>query len=344
MLYSIQIGRGLAALLVVLYHISGTIALEKYFNIKFIESIFSFGYIGVEFFFVLSGFIIYLIHEKDFSQPKRLLAYLKKRLIRIYPIYLIIFIFIFVVAYFSPLKDTLPSDLHIIIKSLLLIPQDKQIVGGTGAPVLIVAWSLQYEIVFYILFALLIINKNIVYILIPMYLVALFSNYDLFIINFLINEYFLLFLMGMAVAYLSKREFSKKIATIIFTSTLISLLTIIILKQMKLFTFEYQISLFGLIFSLLILSVVNLEKKGLNLKKYSNFTLLGDISYSLYLIHFPLISILLKILFFLGIGNYGFNGAIIAFLIITIVTIFSSILIHKLIEKPLTNYLNRKFI
>jgi exopolysaccharide production protein ExoZ len=88
---SLQGTRALAALLVVLFHLGNTIALGKYFGIEAFAIPFKFGSAGVEFFFVLSGFIIFAAHRNDISKPRRLTNYISKRVIRIYPTYWIIF-------------------------------------------------------------------------------------------------------------------------------------------------------------------------------------------------------------------------------------------------------------
>ena len=136
-------------MLVVLFHLGGAIADEKYFGIDAFSIPFSFGNAGVEFFFVLSGFIIFSAHRKDIFNAGELVNYLKKRFFRIFPTYWIIFLAVFSLAFASgTLRHTVPHDLPTLLKSLLLIPQDKSVVGGTGSPVLIVAWSLQYEMFF----------------------------------------------------------------------------------------------------------------------------------------------------------------------------------------------------
>ena len=90
MYMSLQAGRAIAAILVVLYHLGGMIAVEKYFGQPIFGIPFSFGDAGVEFFFVLSGFIILTAHRKDISKPYRVISYLKKRIARIYTTYWII--------------------------------------------------------------------------------------------------------------------------------------------------------------------------------------------------------------------------------------------------------------
>ena len=74
---SLQAGRAIAAILVVLYHLGGNIAKEKYFGIKMFSVPFSFGGSGVEFFFVLSGFIILAAHRDDIFKPHKFLNYFK---------------------------------------------------------------------------------------------------------------------------------------------------------------------------------------------------------------------------------------------------------------------------
>lgn len=56
---ALQAGRGFAALIVLLFHNALIFASDKYWNNEFYNGIFGFGHSGVEFFFVLSGFIIY---------------------------------------------------------------------------------------------------------------------------------------------------------------------------------------------------------------------------------------------------------------------------------------------
>ena len=102
----------------------------------------------------------------------------------------------------------MPHDISIVIQSLLLVPLNKELVGGTSTPVLIVAWTLQFEMMFYPAFTLGIINKLAGGFLIALYFLGLSLNLNQlgFLFSFLFSKYILLFLIGMLVAHLVLNE------------------------------------------------------------------------------------------------------------------------------------------
>jgi exopolysaccharide production protein ExoZ len=116
----IQCLRGIAALLVVLFHLGerSTELLGR----DFAFDIFRMGRSGVGFFFVLSGFIIFFVHKRDLGEPSRIRQCAYKRFVRIYPFYLIVTCFaltVYLGGYGDPSKRT-PA---IILRSLLLLPE-----------------------------------------------------------------------------------------------------------------------------------------------------------------------------------------------------------------------------
>ncbi|MDQ1081528.1 acyltransferase [Pseudoroseomonas cervicalis] len=133
-------GRGIAALLVMLFHISDT-AFQNMFGQRPVGAAFAFGYAGLDFFFVLSGFIIMHGHAGDLGRPGRVLPYLRKRISRVYPAYWVVTLLYAGLAAAGP---GLPPGQF--AASLLLLP---------GQPLLLgVAWTLVHEMLFYLLFAL----------------------------------------------------------------------------------------------------------------------------------------------------------------------------------------------
>ena len=344
MYQSLQSSRAIAAILVLLYHLGGTISSEKYFNIKGFYTPFSFGASGVDFFFVLSGFIIYYAHKKDIGKPRTLLTYLYKRVTRIYPIYFIIFIGVYVLAYITPqLHNTVPHDFHTLIKSILLFPQDKNILDGTGAPVLMVAWTLQFEMLFYLMFTLGIINRRLGQAVIVLFISLFFylPETNTFPLEFLMNDYIWLFLMGMFSAKMvTENRLGLKYAFIlaIYGGVICLFAAFDVITESNNLG-NVKIIINGIGYSFIVVALTTYEQNGKVFLKHKYFQLLGASSYALYLIHVPLISILSKLSLLLGAQAVGFWGALITYIIIFTVCIFVSIAFHLIVEKPMTKKL-----
>ena len=83
----LQAYRAFAALGVVLHHINGKLSAPHYFGTQ-VPDFFSWGQIGVDFFFVLSGFIIAMCTQRARSAPE----FLMNRALRIYPPFWLAFV------------------------------------------------------------------------------------------------------------------------------------------------------------------------------------------------------------------------------------------------------------
>ena len=355
MLRYIQYARASAALLVVFFHAAGTLSLSKYFgaSAKILEKYFWFGgRAGVAFFFVLSGFIIHHIHSKDIGHPNRIPKYLKKRLARIYPIYWVIFISVCLLAQLSPsLKATIPTDWVLLIKSLLLLPQDKMVVGGTGAPVLDVAWSLQYEMLFYAVFAFSIISKRTFAIIITAWILLITLSIPVgdgsFPLSFFSSHLIFLFILGILSSIFNNSRYHlpspravASIAILLFILT--GLFANNLRGQLIGGWLDWTYGIFG---ALAISALVQMERTAPNSSSLDGHTsrilsMIGDASYSMYLIHFPLISILCKILAGILVKNQ--IAAIFSFVVIIVVSIIASLAFHFLIERPIQQRLSPK--
>lgn len=131
----IQALRGIAALMVVFFHLVPHWALDPL--LKTTESLTRWGFSGVDIFFVLSGYVVYQsADQKNFSLPQ----FMGRRAMRIYlgywPILLILFVMVF-------LGQPLPDTQKIITSALLLNP----VLWDNWLPT---AWSLTYELYFYV--------------------------------------------------------------------------------------------------------------------------------------------------------------------------------------------------
>jgi len=338
---SIQASRAAAAILVVLFHLGGIIALPKYFATPVFDTLFAAGDAGVEFFFVLSGFIIFTAHSTDVGRPARLGSFLRKRFTRIFPIYWIVFIAVYLAALATPsLRNSVPHDSWVLLKSLALVPQNPLDVGGTGAPVLFVAWTLQYEMFFYTFFALLIFSRPAAVVgaicVSALYLGCQISaSCSAFPLSFLSSDYIPLFAMGMAVAALAKHRQVKQ-ALFYF---LVGVAFFVLVSADKVLHIDklthWKTLLFGLASSMMVFGLVSMENAGRVLGGNRIAQRLGEASFALYLIHVPIISLMLKIFVMMQFRSLGFVGAAVAYVLTLACCIGAAMLIHVWLEKPL---------
>jgi exopolysaccharide production protein ExoZ len=153
-LLGIEAARGFAALLVVTVHASSMLSGANYLGSLPFGGLFTFGHAGVDFFFVLSGFIIAHIHTDDIGSPGRLAGYARKRFIRIYPTYWAALAVLGALLVVSPTADRAEQQIGNIVTSVFLLPWPNE-------PILSVAWTLKHEVMFYLLFGLLLINRRL---------------------------------------------------------------------------------------------------------------------------------------------------------------------------------------
>jgi exopolysaccharide production protein ExoZ len=135
-LLSIQYLRALAAIAVVLFHAA-----------KMTRHSFEAGAAGVDVFFVISGFLMWTIGRRYEGIP---FAFLAKRAGRIVPLYWLLTLALAALALLVPPPfhgyGPKPSAAH-LLSSMFFVPEN-------GAPVIVAGWTLNFEVFFYLLFAL----------------------------------------------------------------------------------------------------------------------------------------------------------------------------------------------
>jgi peptidoglycan/LPS O-acetylase OafA/YrhL len=149
-LEGIEAARGIAAALVVVYHAARHLE-GNGLGLPWAAGIEKFGHAGVDFFFVLSGFIILFAHWHDVGVPAALPRYAERRCTRIYPLYWPVLAVSVALAMLGS-REAQPS-LGMLLANTLLIPTAE-------APLLGVAWTLQHEMLFYALFAPLLWSRS----------------------------------------------------------------------------------------------------------------------------------------------------------------------------------------
>lgn len=153
---SIQVLRACAAWGVVLYHIH-VILNESGQSGWF--SLFSNGYLGVDLFFVISGFIITSTSRGYLHRPGSLRTYLSKRFWRIYPVYWLCLSSIVFYAFIRGIgtgSDSMAAlfSLQNLVSNFLLFPTELTFLHDS--------WSLSHEVYFYLLVALVLVSRALI--------------------------------------------------------------------------------------------------------------------------------------------------------------------------------------
>ncbi|WP_195909448.1 acyltransferase family protein [Rhizobium tubonense] len=285
--------------------------------------------VGVDIFFVISGFIMTYVAAPYIDGRKPLSDFLLKRALRIYPSYLLV-----TVALVIPLVAVYVITGHLsfdlswerLFTSATLIPDFNKL--GQVQPILGVGWTLSFEVYFYIVFAASIALFRGRF-LVPMALVivsiiALSRLLDLpgAVSQFLQNSIAIEFIFGCIIA----RYFVS--GSIIFHK---SLLILICLLGFSLFIFESasddnRFIVWGAPSALFVGGMISFEFNKV-IRWSAPIVFLGDASYSIYLVHVPFIYFgCTKLIELLGIHKYSPS-----FISVAIVFVFSGAVIFGLL-------------
>ena len=153
-LLSLQVLRAAAALLVLIHHAGydADMIAERTARTAFaLDRFFDWGF-GIHLFFVVSGFIM-VRTARGFGSVRGSLVFLVRRLIRVVPLYWLMTSLVLVGALLAPELLNMPiGGLDVAVGSYLFVPVLRA--GGALRPVLGQGWTLDYEMFFYVLFAM----------------------------------------------------------------------------------------------------------------------------------------------------------------------------------------------
>ena len=275
-------GRFFAAIIVVLFHYTfNGIANGKIDSINHVESIVDFtkyGYLGVELFFMISGFVIF--HSARHRTPAQFVV---SRATRLYPSYwfAVIFTSLFAIFWGGDLLSVYPSQ---IIINFTLLQNYLGIDHVDG-----VYWTLVYEIKFYFLVFLILMiglqrHLNLLFMLWPVAMLAAYiSGYDY--LPYL-GGYFSYFSAGALFAILQLNKSLKSILSIIISFFLCLSYSIdIASSKSELMGVDFSEYIVGLIVVSFFAFFVFQNTKKAQLLTLPFSKTLGALTYPVYLIH-----------------------------------------------------------
>jgi peptidoglycan/LPS O-acetylase OafA/YrhL len=332
---SLQAARGLAALLVVLCHSAAFLGEEPgLWQRAPIYLWFRGTALGVQMFFVISGLVIFQAHRADFGRPRMTGAFCWKRFRRIYPLYWICLSA--TMWKHRAVADPLASIWHLPVVSLsnfLLIHL------FSYQTIMVQAWTLFDEIQFYLIFALCILNRKVGQAILGAWLMASFifltpaSTYWLVVFS----PFHLLFGAGILVAIALESDRQIPAGPFFWTGGLVFVGAVIAAGPYARGVSVRLIAGFGA--ALLLLGAALLERRGfLFIPRW--LALLGDASYSIYLVHFMVISVIARFAYaHLRDLPVPIGGWMALFILLGVGI---GIVVHFMVERPLLRAFGKK--
>lgn len=343
-IYSIDVLRGIAALCVVFWHWQHFFYIDGKLSQDFIISnqpfydllypLYNHGYLAVQLFFAISGFIFFWLYSSKIAEGKiSICEFSIDRFSRLYPLHFLTFFITLLLQklYFreNEFYFVYPENdmYHAILNILLISAWGFQHGWSFNAPI----WSVSIEVLLYIIFFI-VCTININKVLVSALLVA-FSFY-LLPFNSNISEGVMTFFCG-GLAFFVLNSATKIFNQI--TLIMISLLSLIASWYLPVYFHGNEISLISCIsfpITILFLAIVSYTKN--NFLKPLRF--IGNLSYSSYLIHFPLQVIFIMASKYLGYTNDIYYSPWILLLFVLILILLSN-LSYNYFEIPMQRYI-----
>lgn len=285
-LLSIQYLRGIAALFIVFYHLFVQLGRHGYsgHGPDFLSA-------GVDIFLVISGFIMW---HTTFNRNVGTLEFLWHRVVRIVPLYWLITTFYLAILLIKPSwMQSAKFELFHVIASYLFIPAAHPVASGSMWPLVVPGWTLNYEMLFYLLFGLALLSTNRARLAIVVAMLICIVGLQAFdppvnsIIGFYSSSIILEFAFGVALGYLCTTgvSVSRLPTTLMMLAGVMGLLAGSAAGMPDL----PRVLTFGIPACLIVTGAVFYERAH-NVVEIGLPKLLGDASYSLYLSHGAVLS------------------------------------------------------
>lgn len=237
---------------------------------------------------MISGFVMVLTTQAKHPTP---LHFMKNRVARIVPIYWVMTFLVFSISIVAPslVKATRP-DVVELLKSMFFIPFVKG--NGLISPVLFVGWTLNYEMFFYLIFAISLFSRNYVGGLLGcIALLVGLATYGALVHPASVfgqvytRAIILNFGMGMLLA-LAVKKAPEQASTVVKALVLAGIVVLlpVMFVTIEYFTDEWRVLLSGIPAVAIVGGAVLLDRWNWTVRN-ATLLLLGDASYVLYLSH-----------------------------------------------------------
>lgn len=345
---SIQALRGFAALLVVFFHYGLGLKLDANNPIAILLS---HGWSGVDLFFIISGFIA--AHTVS-NQSKGIypgVEYFVKRVSRIVPLYYLVTIL--------SAGQSVESFIE-TLKSLLFIPIGGPAPDGLGPTYggarVGQGWTLNYEMYFYLIVSLSFLFGRLKWfftlsvmastVIIPFLMYGTPEgygfggfNFDFVYFSLITNPITLEFMIGIIIYHLYSKM--DKNLSIIWLITIPSLVLLYAINLYSPFYFTSRITAWAIPSALLMIAFLKLELT--NKIRFNKLIMqIGNISFSIYLLHESAQGILLKLIKKISGNEHVFSDIsmrLLLFVLSLILTFYVSVLSYKYVEHNLSRRL-----
>jgi exopolysaccharide production protein ExoZ len=304
--YGIEALRGIAANSILIFHITSTWK-NSYFllpNDSFLFSLAENLWFGTDLFFCISGFIFFKYFIKSEDLPH---IFIGKRFLRIVPLYW----FFTLLVYGINIIQARPESRQQLFCSLTFTCN-----LGETYPVLPQGWTLQFEILFYLLFAISLFirpKKRTFFLTISLLFFALILGHSFIFVEFLYGYF----------ACLIARKLNSHIKRVIAVVLSIAIFIFGIYLSGRVGS-EFRIFYFGIPSMFIVGTIGTVNRR---FKILSN---IGSFSYALYLIHFSCLSAV-----FITLEHLGIAPNLLLLLITLIIINVFAYLIDLFVDKPL---------
>jgi exopolysaccharide production protein ExoZ len=295
---------------------------------------------GVDLFFVISGFIMIYTNLTAFCQPNASTSFIRRRVIRIVPMYLLCTTGVVILLAFAPrLFSSVEFTWTYVVSSYLFLLSENS--AGQVGTVIQTGWSLCFEVYFYLLFAIF-LNLPRKYFLIASGAVfasgIILGNVSGKIppwATVATDPILFEFYLGAAIAFLFVKGFAPS-RTVAISAIILGIATLFVTRNINLGIWTHLICR-GFPSGAILLGAISLERVRIRVPKL--FVALGDSSYSLYLTHPFILPALGKLWLALHLSER--TSPVVLGLIGFSCSLSVGHAVYLLIEKPITTWLSQ---